>query len=639
MRRRYKLLAVLVGVPMVLAAAAAIVAPRLVDSEHYKGEVVALVKEQTGHDLRIGGNVRLHVFPGLSLTVSDIEVANPPGFGKGSLARLPWLKVDVDVLALLGGRVEPRALVATGLVVRLESDEDGRGNWELQTDRSEDGGASSGGPSMAALAPLAVGGLDIRDVAIHWRGPTGESFEVSGVELRTGRLRGGEGIEDVHLRATFPESGVVIDARGDVAAIRDGGVLAVPELAVSLLAPDLGGRRAEGKLEAGASVNLREQRLFLSDVRAYASGSVAGDEFVRVQVEGDLAIDTAGWRLTESKLAVGVPRYNLGGREIDLAVEGVLSGDLQVGEFTFHGMQGAGNVAGRSDDDPRIPFTLAGSLEADTDGRKLIATDLAIAGGDAGLPFAFGGDLEFTANVGTLAITDMDLRLDDWTIAGDATLRSARSPTGVQGALDVRLQGQPVAGSFAVLPSTRHTDAMAVRADMVANLDIETDAIALRGPSAVVLRAEVKPGGRDRPWRIGDLEMGARLKDAALPGGELTVKLGADVDVDPGNESVATDNLRVTVGESHIAGSVRVSGLDEPAIRVDLQADAVDADRLRLPVAAPVAGSKGPRPTKNAIEAIRALDFTGEVRIERLTVNGVMMENVRLTSGGGASGG
>ena len=73
---------------------------------------------------------------------------------------------------------------------------------------------------------------------------------------------------------------------------------------------------------------------------------------------------TAGWRLTESKLAVGVPRYNLGGREIDLAVEGVLSGDLQAGEFTFHGMQGAGNVAGRSDDDPRIPFTLAGSLEA-----------------------------------------------------------------------------------------------------------------------------------------------------------------------------------------------------------------------------------------------------------------------------------
>lgn len=640
MRRRYKLLAVLVGVPVVLAAAAAIVAPRLVDSEHYKGEVVALVKEETGHDLRIGGNVRLHVFPALSLTVTDIEVTNPPGFGKTSLARLPWLKVELDALALLGGRIEPRAIVATGLVVHLLSDEDGRGNWELRADSKEEVSPSPGVPPLAALAPLAVGGLDIRDAAIRWRGPTaGESFDVSGVDLRTGRLRGRAGIEDVRLRATFPDSGVVVEARGDVAAIRDGGALAVPELQVAFRAPDLAGLRAEGSLAAGATVDLRERRLSLSGVHASGSGSTVSDERVRVEVDGDLEIDTADWRLMESRLTVGVPRYAAGGREGGLKVEGVFSGDLRAGEYTFHGMQGAGHVAGRAPGDPPIPFTLAGDLEADAGRRKLLATGLAIEGGGGELPFVFGADLAFSAGTGTLAIADMGLRLDDWTMEGDATLRTARPPAGIQGALDVRLQGQPVAGSFAVLPSTRQAGAMVVRADLAANLDIETDAVALRGPGAVVLRAEVAPGHGRQLWRIGGLELGARLKDAALPGGELTVKGGADVDVDLGNETVATDNLRVRVGESHIAGSVRVSGFDEPAIRVDLQADAIDADRLRLPIAAPVAGSKGSNSTKSAIEAIRALDFTGEVRVGKLTVNGIMMENVRLTSGGGASDG
>jgi hypothetical protein len=459
------------------------------------------------------------------------------------------------------------------------------------------------------------------------------------VVLRTGRLRGAEGIEDVRLRATFPESGVVIEARGDIAGIRDGGVLAVPQLEVSFRAPDLAGRHAEGSLQAAATLDLRAQRLSLSGVQASGRGSAAGDEFARVRVDGDLEIDTAGWRLMESELAVGLPRYAVGGREGDLTATGTVSGNLRAGKFTFHGIQSAGHVAGQTDDDPQIPFTLAGSLEFDAGRRKLAATDLAVAGGGAGLPFSFNGDLEFSADAGTLAITGMGLQLDDWTVEGDATLRTARSPDGIQGALDLRLQGQPVAGTFAVVTSTLQADAMAVRADVVANLDIETDAIALRGPSAVVLRAEVVRGGGERSWRIDGLELGARLKDAALPGGELTVKLGADVDVDVGNESVATDNLRMVVGESRIEGSVAVSGFDAPAIRVDLQADAIDADRLRVPVAAPVAGSKGPGSTKNAIETIRALDFTGEVRVERLTLNGVMMENVRLTSGGEASGG
>jgi hypothetical protein len=129
------------------------------------------------------------------------------------------------------------------------------------------------------------------------------------------------------------------------------------------------------------------------------------------------------------------------------------------------------------------------------------------------------------------------------------------------------------------------------------------------------------------------------VKDAALPDGELTVKLGADLDVDLKKESVHTDNLRMTVDDSHIEGTVRVSGFDAPAIRVDLQADAIDADRLRLPVAAPVDGSTRAKSMKTPLEAIRALDFAGEVRIEKLTVNGVMMENVRLTSGAGDKGG
>ena len=97
------------------------------------------------------------------------------------------------------------------------------------------------------------------------------------------------------------------------------------------------------------------------------------------------------------------------------------------------------------------------------------------------------------------------------------------------------------------------------------------------------------------------------------------MKLGADVDVDLLNESVDTDNLRMSVDDSHIEGSVQISGFDAPAIRVDLQADVIDADRLRLPIAAPAGGASRADSMQSPVEAIRALDFAGEVRVKKLT--------------------
>jgi hypothetical protein len=44
-------------------------------------------------------------------------------------------------------------------------------------------------------------------------------------------------------------------------------------------------------------------------------------------------------------------------------------------------------------------------------------------------------------------------------------------------------------------------------------------------------------------------------------------------------------------------------------------------------------------PVGVSIDAIRALDLSGEVRVRKLKLKGVQMEDVRLTAGGGLSGG
>ena len=642
MRRRFKLLAVSVGVPAMLVLVAAIVLPMLVDSSHYKRQVIGLVKEHTGYDLHIDGAVRLRIFPRLRLTVSHIRLANPPGFSTSDLARLPWLMVDLKLLPLLTGRIEPHAVDVVGLSLNLERDQRGRGNWQSTVAVEQDADARQGTAAGALLATMAVGELDVRDATLHWRDQiSNETITLSAITLQTGALDGGKGIDDVRLQATFLENGATLEARGAVTLSAAGRTLVIRKLATTFRELAIAGMRVDGTLSARLTADFAEQRLTLDTVRLSARASASEDRRIAVEIATALDFDFRQQRLTESALSLKVPAYSLFGVDGDLALKGVLSGNLQVATYAFERMQGSGTVGGEALADSDVAFALGGTLSADFEGRRILASGLEIAGSVDGdeLPFRFVADLDISHRARTLTATGMRLTLRDWQLDGGMTVRAAASPSGVQGVLELRVQDQPLAGSFAVTESSANSDGIDVRFDVVADLDIEGADLALRGRSAVVLRAELKPAPADGSWQVGDLELGARLTDATFPDGELTVELRADLDVDVDNEIVHSNNLRVTIDDSHITGTVNVRGFDKPAVRFDLQADTIDADRYLPPFAAGSDGSDHATPVSASIDAIRALDFVGEVRVQKLTLKGVQLENVRFTSGGGVGGG
>ncbi len=638
MRRRFKLLAALIVVPAMLVLVAVIVLPMLVDSSHYKRQVIALVKERTGHDLHIDGDVRLRVFPGLRLTVSHIRLANPPGFSTSDLARLPWLMVDVKLLPLLAGRIEPHAVDVVGLRLNLERDQRGRGNWQTTVAMAQDADTRQGTAADTLLATMAVGALDVRDATLHWRDQiSNETITVSAITLQTGALQVGKGIDDVRLQATLLESGATIEARGDVTLSAAGRTLVIRKLETTFRELAIAGMRIDGTLNTRLTVDFAEQRLSLDTVRVSARGSGNENRQIAMEITTALEFDFLQRRLTESALSLKVPAYSLFGIDGDLVLKGVLSGDLRTATYTFEKMQGSGTMGGEALADSDVAFALGGTLNADLERRKILAPGLEIAGSVDGdrLPFRFIADLDMSQRARVLTATDMRLTLRDWQLDGAMTVRAAASPPGVQGVLDLRVQDQPLAGSFAVTESSQNSGGIDVRFDVIADLDIEGGGLALRGRSAVVLRAEVKPAPVDGPWQVGDLKLGARLTDASFPDGELTVKLRADLELDTDEETVHSNNLRVTIDDSHITGSVNVRNFDRPAVRFDLQADSIDADRYLLAVAAGSGGSDHATPVGASIDAIRALDFAGEVRVRKLTLKGVQLENVRFTSGGG----
>lgn len=104
----------------------------LVPEETVREQVTSLVKEQTGRDLTIGGDISLAWFPNIGVKLGDVRISNPPGMKSGETLTVDTLTVDLKLLPLLGRRVEVDRFVLTKPVFNLLSDTQGRTNWDFE---------------------------------------------------------------------------------------------------------------------------------------------------------------------------------------------------------------------------------------------------------------------------------------------------------------------------------------------------------------------------------------------------------------------------------------------------------------------------------------------------------------------------
>lgn len=159
------------------------------DPNDFKSQIIKSVRDNTGRELVISGDIGLEFFPYLSVSISDLELGNSQGFS-GPFLTLSGAHLKTRLLPLLSSRLDVVAIDIEGLSLFLSRDESGRGNWmDLATPPSDD--ASAPDKSVLArdkrvpfLAGLIVDGLQISDARIVWDDQrSGENFEVAGIRL------------------------------------------------------------------------------------------------------------------------------------------------------------------------------------------------------------------------------------------------------------------------------------------------------------------------------------------------------------------------------------------------------------------------------------------------------------------------
>jgi AsmA protein len=130
MKKAIKWIAVIGGALIVVIIALLLIVPIFVNLEKYKPVIEKQVTETTGRPFSIGGDLRLSLFPWAGLTLSDLHLGNPPGFGGKEFLNVKSFDVRAKLIPLLFRELEVKRFVIDGLKVVLERNKQGRGNWE-----------------------------------------------------------------------------------------------------------------------------------------------------------------------------------------------------------------------------------------------------------------------------------------------------------------------------------------------------------------------------------------------------------------------------------------------------------------------------------------------------------------------------
>jgi AsmA protein len=154
-----KILGGIVGGVVVLFGLALLAVWLLVNPNHFKGRIEAAVKESTGRDLNLQGDMKLSVFPWVALELGPATLSNLPGFGAEPFLAFKHAAVRVKLLPLLHEDLEVAKVELDGLDLRLVKDAQGKGNWQSASASTPEQPAaqkSGGGPKLESIGGVSV---------------------------------------------------------------------------------------------------------------------------------------------------------------------------------------------------------------------------------------------------------------------------------------------------------------------------------------------------------------------------------------------------------------------------------------------------------------------------------------------------
>ncbi len=164
--RVLKISGLVVGGVLALLIIALLAIWLIVNPNDYKGRIAQAVKDSTGRELSLAGDIKLSVFPWIALELGPASLGSPPGFGNEPFAAVRHAALRIKLLPLLHRQLQIGRVRVDGLDLRLKKNAAGKGNWE-DFGRGQPAAPTNGSGGGEALQDLA--GLVVTDSRVAFQ--------------------------------------------------------------------------------------------------------------------------------------------------------------------------------------------------------------------------------------------------------------------------------------------------------------------------------------------------------------------------------------------------------------------------------------------------------------------------------------
>jgi AsmA protein len=206
MGRPLKIIGIVVAAFVALIVIAAIMFSLLFDPNDYKDQISKGVKDATGRDLVIDGDIDLSLFPWLAIEIGRTTLGNAEGFDDTPFASFESARLSVQIMpVLLRREIVVGTAALDGLNVNLQVRQDGTGNWEDLGEAGEsDPAQASPDTDGGQTGTLDISGIEVSNAALTYRdATTGDRIEVADLNFATGPVASGDdgaiGVENIEL--------------------------------------------------------------------------------------------------------------------------------------------------------------------------------------------------------------------------------------------------------------------------------------------------------------------------------------------------------------------------------------------------------------------------------------------------------
>lgn len=188
MKSMFKILAWLIGLVLVLIILAAVLLPRFFDPNDFRGQIADTVREQTGRELTIEGDLKLSVIPWLGVSIGRTTLSNDPAYGDEPMLAVEDASVGVKLMPLISRRIEVSEIRLDGLRLNLVRDARGS-NWDSLVAAEEDAPPAPEEDAGQSFDLKQVGGIRVRDAQVSFQDKVdGMSLKAELGEFGTGAI-------------------------------------------------------------------------------------------------------------------------------------------------------------------------------------------------------------------------------------------------------------------------------------------------------------------------------------------------------------------------------------------------------------------------------------------------------------------